>query len=45
MKSAADSLGIDSTPTIVVEGPGGKQVVGSGVVSLDSIKSAIQAVQ
>jgi protein-disulfide isomerase len=43
-RAAADSLGIASTPTIVVEGPGGTKVVGSSVVSLGDIESAIQAV-
>jgi protein-disulfide isomerase len=44
-RAAADSLGIGSTPTIVVEGPGGTKVVGSGVISVDDIEGAIQAVQ
>jgi protein-disulfide isomerase len=44
-RTAADSLGIGSTPTIVAEGPGGTKVVGSGVTSVDDIEGAIQAVQ
>jgi protein-disulfide isomerase len=44
-RAAADSLGIGSTPTIVVEGPGGTKVVGSGVISLDDIEGAVRAVE
>jgi protein-disulfide isomerase len=40
----AQSLGIDATPSIVVEGPGGRRVVGSGVIPLSQIESAIEAV-
>ena len=41
----AQSLGLNATPSIVVEGPGGRRVVGSGVIPLGQIESAIKAVQ
>jgi protein-disulfide isomerase len=44
VQSEAQSLGINSTPTIVVEGPGGTKVVGSGVLPLSQIQSAIKSV-
>ena len=39
------ALGINATPTIMVEGPGGSKVVGSGVLPLSQIESAIKSVQ
>jgi protein-disulfide isomerase len=39
------SLGINATPTIMVEGPGGSKVIGSGVLPLSQIESAIESVQ
>jgi protein-disulfide isomerase len=39
------SLGINSTPTFVVEGPGGRKVVGSGVLPLSQLESAIKSVE
>jgi protein-disulfide isomerase len=41
----ARSLGLGATPSIVVEGPHGTRVVGSGVLRLGQIESAIKAVQ
>jgi protein-disulfide isomerase len=45
VQSETQSLGINSTPTFVVEGPGGKKVVGSGVLPLSQIESAIKSVE
>ena len=45
VQGETQSLGINSTPTVVVEGPGGKQVVGSGVLPLSQIESAIKSVE
>jgi protein-disulfide isomerase len=39
------ALGINATPTIMVQGPGGSKVVGSGVLPLSQIESAIKSVQ
>jgi protein-disulfide isomerase len=39
------ALGINATPTIMVEGPGGSKVVGSGVLPLSQIEGAIKSVQ
>ncbi len=39
------ALGINATPTIMVEGPGGNRVVGAGVLPLTQIESAIQSVE
>ena len=44
VQSEAQSLGISATPTIVVQGPGGTRVVGSGVLPLSQIESAIKSV-
>jgi protein-disulfide isomerase len=45
IQSDAQDLGINSTPTIVVQGPGGRRVVGSGVMPVSQIESAIKAVE
>ena len=45
VRSEAQSLGINATPTIVVEGPGGRRVVGSGVLPLSEIEGAIKSVE
>ena len=45
VQSETQSLGINSTPTFVVQGPGGKKVVGSGVLPLSQIESAIKSVE
>jgi protein-disulfide isomerase len=45
VQSEAQTLGLNATPSIVVEGPGGRKVVGSGVLPLSQIESAIQSVQ
>ena len=45
VQGETQSLGINSTPTVVVQGPGGKQVVGSGVLPLSQIESAIKSVE
>jgi protein-disulfide isomerase len=45
VQSEAQVLGISATPTIVVEGPGGRRVVGSGVLSPSQIENAIRSVQ
>jgi protein-disulfide isomerase len=45
VQSETRSLGISATPTIVVEGPGGRRVVGSGVLPPDQIESAIKSVE
>jgi len=39
------SLGINATPTIMVEGPGGSKIVGSGVLPLSQIESAVKSVE
>jgi protein-disulfide isomerase len=41
----AQSLGFNATPSLVVEGPGGKRVLGSGVIPLSQIESAIKSVE
>jgi protein-disulfide isomerase len=41
----ARSLGLGATPSIVVEGPHGTRVVGSGVLPLSQIENAIKAVR
>jgi protein-disulfide isomerase len=41
----AQSLGLNATPSIVVEGPGGRRVVGSGVIPLSQIEGAIKSVE
>jgi protein-disulfide isomerase len=41
----AQALGLNATPSIVVEGPHGTRVVGSGMLRLGQIESAIKAVQ
>jgi protein-disulfide isomerase len=43
--SEAQSLGLNATPSIVVQGPAGRRVVGSGVLPLSQIESAIKAVE
>ena len=45
VQSETQSLSINSTPTFVVQGPGGKKVVGSGVLPLSQIESAIKSVE
>jgi protein-disulfide isomerase len=45
VQSETRSLGINATPTIVVEGPGGRKVVGSGVLPVNQIESAIKSVE
>jgi len=45
VQSEAQSLGLNATPTIVVEGPGGRRVVGSGVLPLSEIEGAIKSVE
>ena len=45
IRSNAQALGFDSTPSFVVEGPGGKKVLGSGGIPLSQIESAIKSVQ
>jgi protein-disulfide isomerase len=45
VQAETQSLGINSTPTFVVEGPGGKKVVGSGVLPLSQLESAIKSVE
>ena len=45
VQGETQSIGINSTPTFVVEGPGGKKVVGSGVLPLSQIESAIKSVE
>ena len=45
VQADAGDLGINSTPTIVVQGPGGRRVVGSGVMPVSQIQSAIRAVE
>jgi len=45
VKSDAQSLGLNATPSIVVEGPGGRRVVGSGVIPLGQIERAIKSVE
>jgi protein-disulfide isomerase len=45
IRSDAQTLGFNSTPSFVVDGPGGKKVLGSGVIPLSQIESAIKSVQ
>jgi protein-disulfide isomerase len=45
VQSQAQSLGLSATPSIVVQGPRGTRVVGSGVLPLSQIEEAISAVQ
>ena len=45
VQSQAQTLGLSATPTIVVEGPGGEEVVGSGVLTAKQIESAIKSVE
>jgi protein-disulfide isomerase len=45
VQSDAESLGINSTPSIVVEGPGGRRVVGAGVIPVAQIERAIKSVE
>jgi protein-disulfide isomerase len=45
VQSDARSLGLNATPSIVVEGPGGRRVVGSGVLPLSQIEDAIKQVE
>ena len=44
VQADAQSHGIDATPSIVVEGPREAKLVGSGVVPLREIQSAIRSV-
>jgi protein-disulfide isomerase len=41
----AQALGLNATPSFVVEGPGGRKVLGSGVLPVSRFESAIKAVQ
>ncbi|HXF00826.1 MAG TPA: thioredoxin domain-containing protein [Solirubrobacterales bacterium] len=45
VQSETQSLGINSTPTFVVQGPGGKKVVGSGILPLSQLQIAIKSVE
>jgi protein-disulfide isomerase len=45
VQADAESLQINSTPSIVVEGPGGRRVVGAGVIPVAQIEAAIKAVE
>jgi protein-disulfide isomerase len=45
VQKETSALGINATPTIMVEGPKGNKVVGSGVLPLSQIESAIKSVQ
>ena len=45
VQSEARSLGFNATPSFLVEGPGGKRIVGSGVVSPAQIENAIKSVE
>ena len=45
VQADAQALGLSSTPSFVVEGPGGQQTVGSGVLSLSQLESAIKSAQ
>jgi protein-disulfide isomerase len=45
VQSDAESAGFNSTPSFLVEGPRGRQVVGAGVLPASKIESAIRAVQ
>ncbi len=44
VQADAQAQGINATPSIVVKGPGGTKLVGSGVVPLGTIRSAIRSV-
>jgi protein-disulfide isomerase len=44
VQADAQAQGINATPSIVVKGPRGTKLVGSGVVPLDDIRSAIGSV-
>jgi protein-disulfide isomerase len=44
VQADAEALGIDATPSIVVKGPSGTKLVGSGVVPLGAIRSAVGSV-
>ncbi|MGH2975925.1 MAG: DsbA family protein, partial [Solirubrobacterales bacterium] len=41
----AQALGLSATPSFVVEGPGGQRTVGSGVLTLSQLQSAIKSAQ
>jgi protein-disulfide isomerase len=43
--SDASALGLNATPSFVVEGPGGQKPLGSGVIPLSQIQSAIKSVE
>jgi protein-disulfide isomerase len=45
IQTDAQTLGLNATPSFVVEGPGGKKVVGSGVLPLSQLQSAINSVE
>ena len=45
VQNETSALGINATPTIMVEGPGGSKVVGSGLLPLSEIESAVKSVQ
>jgi protein-disulfide isomerase len=44
VQADAQEQGLDATPSIVVKGPGGTKLVGSGVLPLGAIRSAIGSV-
>jgi protein-disulfide isomerase len=45
VQSDAHALGLSATPSFVVKGPGGQRTVGSGVLSLSQLESAIKQAQ
>jgi protein-disulfide isomerase len=45
IQSDAQALGFNATPSFLVEGPGGRKVLGSGVLPLSQFESAIKSVQ
>lgn len=45
IQNDAQGLGLNATPSFVVEGPGGQKVLGSGVIPLSQIESAIDSVE
>jgi protein-disulfide isomerase len=45
VQTQAQGLGFSATPSFLVEGPGGQRPVGSGVLSLSQLQSAIKSVE
>jgi protein-disulfide isomerase len=45
VQTQAQTLGFSSTPSFMVEGPKGQQAVGSGVLTLSQLQSAIKSVE